>query len=182
MTPRVNKTLRCEMPMAWSSTTTVKDLMKYHGTSSNSLYLYCELRVLSDPVFFGRIPIPQGVTMIHLKFYNPAEGKMIGLGHIYVNARLPIKTILPILCQKAGLAKKTELLLYEEIKPWLIEAIDPKKKFEQVELQLGDIICFQAKASADLQTTEARAHPKLITGFFDRLAARLRVQNEGRNH
>ncbi|KAJ1948186.1 ubiquitin-specific protease ubp15, partial [Linderina macrospora] len=170
MTPRINRTLRCEFPMAWSSTTTIKALLRDHGTASNTLYLYCEMREASDPVYFSWPSLPQGVIMLHLKFYDPEKGKMVGLGHIYVNTKLSIQTILPILCQKAKLRKKTDLVLYEEVKPSMILDLSAYQSFEKAELQTGDIICFQVKPSGSGRDVVPRGNPQTIPAFFAHLA------------
>ncbi|KAJ1950751.1 ubiquitin-specific protease ubp15, partial [Linderina pennispora] len=109
MATRVNKTLRCDSPVDWQNISAVRDLMKIQGSAYSSVYLYCELRQLSDPVYFFKNPVPPNTTMVHLKFYDPVMPSLVVLGHIYVNAKLPIRTVVPILCARAQLPKKSRL-------------------------------------------------------------------------
>ncbi|KAJ1941455.1 ubiquitin-specific protease ubp15, partial [Linderina macrospora] len=84
MANRANKTLRCDTPVDLQSTTAVRDLIKAQGSAYNAVYLYCELRKLSDPVYFFKSVLPDAIIMLHLKFYDPVRAKITGLGHIYV--------------------------------------------------------------------------------------------------
>lgn len=50
---------------------------------------------------------------------------------------------MPSLIERAQLPKNASLVLYEEVKPTLIEPLRHSKTFNESEFQHGDIICFQ---------------------------------------
>ena len=59
-----------------------------------------------------------------------------------------VAELFPAINKIMGWASNTELKLYEEIKPTMIEPMKPKQSFHQAEIQDGDIVCFQ-KALSD---------------------------------
>ncbi|ORX67965.1 hypothetical protein DL89DRAFT_259195 [Linderina pennispora] len=68
-------TLRCSHPIEVSAEATLGDLVDMHSFSSDLAYFYCERHTpgLAKP----------GLTnLIHIKFYDAAADKMVGLGHL----------------------------------------------------------------------------------------------------
>jgi len=84
--------------------------------------------------------------ILFFKYYNPETKVMSYCGHAYIDLKAQPTSLFPMLCQRAGLPKGTNLLFYEEIKCGQTEKTRTDKKFDEVvqDLMDGDIICFQA--------------------------------------
>ncbi|KAJ8967839.1 hypothetical protein NQ317_016612 [Molorchus minor] len=78
--------------------------------------------------------------------YDPKQKKIHYCGHSYLPVTSKLNDIIPLLNERAGFPPDTELLLYEEIRPNMIEKIvnfnDPLEKVLE-ELMDGDIIVFE---------------------------------------
>ena len=73
------------------------------------------------------------------------------MGHSYVSIQTKISNLVPMLVKRAKLPKGSQLLLFEEIKPNMIERIeemDRPLEYALEELMDGDIIVFQLKPAA----------------------------------
>ncbi|KAF7266628.1 hypothetical protein GWI33_020126 [Rhynchophorus ferrugineus] len=85
-------------------------------------------------------------VMLFFKMYDPKQKKIHYCGHSYVPVTSKLSDIIPLLNERAGFAPDTELLLYEEIRPNMIEKItnfnEPIEKILE-ELMDGDIIIFE---------------------------------------
>ncbi|CAB4444823.1 unnamed protein product [Rhizophagus irregularis] len=89
--------------------------------------------------------------MVFLKYFDPDTQTLEGLGHLYVREYDKVGDYTKILCERKNLPPDTPLKIYEEIKPNMIEKMDLNFTFKQLEIQNGDIICFQ-KVLPHLQT------------------------------
>lgn len=68
------------------------------------------------------------------------------MGHIYVSITAKLATLVPELIKRANLPQDSSLILFEEIKPNMLERIeDIDKPLEHLleELMDGDILVFQ---------------------------------------
>ncbi|XP_016915800.1 ubiquitin carboxyl-terminal hydrolase 7 isoform X1 [Apis cerana] len=85
-------------------------------------------------------------VLLFFKLYDPKNKKIHYCGHHYMPVTAKVQELIPILNERAGFPPDTELALYEEIKPNLVEKIDnltePLEKVLE-ELMDGDIIVFQ---------------------------------------
>ncbi|XP_046819841.1 ubiquitin carboxyl-terminal hydrolase 7 isoform X2 [Vespa crabro] len=85
-------------------------------------------------------------VLLFFKLYDPKNKKIHYCGHHYMPVVARVLELIPILNERAGFPPDTELALYEEIKPNLVERIDnlsdPLEKVLE-ELMDGDIIVFQ---------------------------------------
>lgn len=66
-----------------------------------------------------------------------------GIGRLYVPKLGKVGSIIDALNEMAGFPAGTELLLFEEIKPTMIDQMDLNVTFTEAEIQDGDIICIQ---------------------------------------
>ncbi|CAG2239267.1 UBP15 [Mytilus edulis] len=85
-------------------------------------------------------------VLIFLKLYDPKRKTISFCGHTYVPITAKTAELLPDLCRRAGFPVGTPLLLFEEVKPNMVERIEShdlpiEKSLE--ELMDGDIIVFQ---------------------------------------
>ncbi|XP_014235523.1 ubiquitin carboxyl-terminal hydrolase 7 [Trichogramma pretiosum] len=85
-------------------------------------------------------------VLLFFKLYDPKKKKIHYCGHHYMPVTAKVQDLIPILNQKAGYDADTKLVLYEEIKPNMVEKIENySESLEKVleELMDGDIIVFQ---------------------------------------
>lgn len=113
-------------------------------------------------------------VLIFLKLYDPKTKSISFCGHTYVPISAKTAELLPDLCRRAGFPVGTPLLLFEEVKPNMLEKLeDYELPIEKMldELMDGDIIVFQ-RDEPDLQH-----HYELATArdFFKDLYYRIEV-------
>lgn len=85
-------------------------------------------------------------VLLYFKLYDPRHKKIHYCGHYYMPITAKVQELIPILNERAGFEPECELILYEEIKPNIVERIEEyDKPLERVleELMDGDIILFQ---------------------------------------
>lgn len=111
----------------------------------------------------GRSALPQfdkdADVLLFFKLYDPKAKQIYYCGHHYMPVASKVQDLLPLLNERAGYAPDTELILYEEIKPNMVERIENlNESLEKVleELMDGDIIVFQKEVdnSFDLPTCQ----------------------------
>lgn len=85
-------------------------------------------------------------VLLFFKYYNPRTKVMAYCGHLYVPMNQVPRDLFPVMCERAGLPRDTDLLWFEEVRPGVTERIQTDKRFDEAvqELMDGDIICFQA--------------------------------------
>ncbi|KAJ2848974.1 ubiquitin-specific protease ubp15, partial [Coemansia erecta] len=144
MVARVNKTIRCDVPLVGDSIDmTLAQLKENRGPKWPDVRLFCEERNAESPERFHLERTKPGTNLVHIKYYIPEEGRMVGLGNLYTQSDQPVASIIPALRKMAGLPGDASLTLYEEVKPSLVEEMDTALTFQRAEIQSGDIICFQ---------------------------------------
>ncbi|XP_018020606.1 ubiquitin carboxyl-terminal hydrolase 7 [Hyalella azteca] len=85
-------------------------------------------------------------VLLFFKYYDPRHKKLHYSGHHYMHISHCLVDIVPMLNERAGLPPNTELALFEEIKPNLVDRLpDLNRPIEKVleELMDGDIIVYQ---------------------------------------
>ncbi|KAL3876817.1 hypothetical protein ACJMK2_034611, partial [Sinanodonta woodiana] len=92
-------------------------------------------------------------VLLFLKMYDPKTKSISYCGHIYFPIAGRASEMLPEMCKRAGFPVDTPLLLFEEVKPSLLELLQnqdlPLEKLLD-ELMDGDIIIFQRHDTDDL--------------------------------
>lgn len=85
-------------------------------------------------------------VMLFFKYYDPSKEKIYYMDHMYLGITTKLSSIVPELVKRASLPAGTPLLIFEEIKPNMLEKVeDLDKPLEHVleELMDGDILVFQ---------------------------------------
>ena len=85
--------------------------------------------------------------MVFVKFFSLEEQMLVGLGHFYVHRHLKVADLANMINEHMHYPTGTQLKIYEEIKPGMIELMKNKATFLQSEIQDGDIVCFQTELS-----------------------------------
>lgn len=96
-------------------------------------------------------------VLLFLKMYDPRTKSISYCGHAYVPISAKGTELLPDLNRRAGFPPDTPLILYEEVKPNLLEMLHnihlPMEKLLE-ELMDGDIIVFQKEDEPDVDQYE----------------------------
>ncbi|CAH0563456.1 unnamed protein product [Brassicogethes aeneus] len=107
-------------------------------------------------------------VLLFFKMYDPKQKKIHYCGHSYLPVTSKLSDLIPLLNERAGFPRRQELLLYEEIRPNMIEKItnfnDPLEKVLE-ELMDGDIIVFEKDERMDM--SEISDLPTCIDYFKD---------------
>ena len=85
-------------------------------------------------------------VLLFFKYYDPAEEKIIYMGHMYIKITAKLSSVIPTLISRAKLPFGTILDFYEEIRPNFLEKIEDLEKTledDLEELMDGDIIVFE---------------------------------------
>ena len=91
-------------------------------------------------------------VMLFFKYYCPRTGKIHYMSHMYLPITTKLHDVLPKLCALANISPDSKLILWEEIKPNMLERIeDTNQPLEHIleELMDGDIIVFQEEPPPD---------------------------------
>ncbi|KAJ3075107.1 hypothetical protein HDU98_009176 [Podochytrium sp. JEL0797] len=147
MVGRQNKTVRPDTLLTEADNqTTLEDLRQKLSNLSPDLRLFIEI---SSPESIS-IPGPPVASKadkslsLFVKYYDPTTSIIRYAGKVFVpNKSAKITEILPVLWEMAGLAPKTPLLVFEEVKPDMIDSLKCTQSFSAAELSDGDILCFQ---------------------------------------
>ena len=86
-----------------------------------------------------------------------------------------ISTIIPAIYKVSNFPENQNLILYEEVKPGMVEQVDVNNSFSGAELVDGDILCFQPRLSGP--EMDSFPDPTLATapGYFEMLQNRVEV-------
>lgn len=150
MVGRQNKTNRPDQPLREIEITMEEALNKY-GSRGKPFHLWVEVgpKAENGQVFFPD-PVPangNNPILVFLKYFDVRNQTLTGVGHVYVKKHDKVSEIAPQINKLMQWDPSTPLLLFEEIKFSMIEAMKPKQTFQQSEIQDGDIICFQQNFS-----------------------------------
>ncbi|XP_064631404.1 ubiquitin carboxyl-terminal hydrolase 7-like isoform X2 [Lineus longissimus] len=88
----------------------------------------------------------RGDVLLFFKRYDPKTKSISYCGHMCLSITTRVSDLVPVLCQRGGLPLGTRLLIFEEVKPNLVELIeDHDQPLEKAldELMDGDILLFQ---------------------------------------
>jgi len=91
-------------------------------------------------------------VVLFFKYYCPLTKKIYYMGHQYLSISTKLSSVIPKLCEMANIPPDSELILWEEIKPNLVERIqDVEQPLEHIleELMDGDIIVYQLEPPPD---------------------------------
>ncbi|EQK98584.1 Peptidase C19, ubiquitin carboxyl-terminal hydrolase 2 [Ophiocordyceps sinensis CO18] len=174
MVNRQNKTIRPDQPIMDLGPTVEDIFTRSAAHRDTSLRVWAEvaeeLNAEGEPVWPSYQSQANGVVvknetiLLLLKHFDYAQQTLTGVGHVYIGKERKVEELVPLILQKMGWGEKLpsdeKLLLWEEIKPTMIEPLKPKQSLKVAELQDGDIICFQR--TSDKSADQARATNKSL--------------------
>jgi ubiquitin carboxyl-terminal hydrolase 7 len=161
MVNRQNKTIRPDQPITDPKMTIEDVYLKLAGTKLQELRLWVEVLEDADltndhiwsapasPQSGAGSPPKSENILLFLKWFDIEHQILRGAGHLYMGKERKVEDLVPLILKKMGWpektpsGEKTQLRLYEEIKPQMIDAMKGKQTLKAAELQDGDIVCFQ---------------------------------------
>ncbi|KAJ3037767.1 hypothetical protein HDV00_001353 [Rhizophlyctis rosea] len=194
MVGRQNKTIRPDTPISDAALDTPMHVLaqKHTKVGVEGLRLYLEEAetdqpiatnpATGEPIWF--LPVnEQGTSqqfILFLKHYDPLEQKMRYAGKITMKSRSSRIGDLPaLICARMQWPPNTEIRMYEEVKPTMIDKLDKLGiTFQQAELGDGDIICFQKVHDPSTLPDPNMAD---VTQYFDSIVNRVTVIFRPRN-
>ncbi|CZT50859.1 related to human ubiquitin-specific protease [Rhynchosporium secalis] len=157
MVNRQNKTVRPDVPLPDRLMTVDEAHSKTSNSKGSDMRLWAEVAQEVDAEGEGIWPATPGpngaartdLIVIFLKIFHPETQSLAGAGYIYMNRDQKVEDLVPAILKKMNWPDKlpsgerTQLRLFEEIKPTMIESMKAKQTLKAAELQDGDIVCFQ---------------------------------------
>ncbi|TPX74778.1 hypothetical protein CcCBS67573_g03936 [Chytriomyces confervae] len=163
---RQNKTVRPDCVLTASENgLNLEEIRERYTKAAQELRVFVEVVA---PNAKEEIKSEKSLTLF-LKYYDPTTTLIRYVGRIFIpNKTQKISEIFPVLCERASLPSSTPLLLYEEIKPDMVEPLKARQSFGNAELGDGDIICFQ-KDLTNSKTTIVDATGATVNLYFDEM-------------
>ncbi|ORX43087.1 cysteine proteinase [Hesseltinella vesiculosa] len=149
---RANETLRVDKILTAGDDNISMEKQRDHSCHSSQFNGFAKFFLETTPPQ-SKASLPElkpDSLLVFLKYFNPMEQTITGLGHIFVSPDERVDSIRPQLLERAGLPPNQSLEFYEEVKMLLIEPMAPKSTFKSTGIQSGDIICFQRPVSESL--------------------------------
>ncbi|KAH6707477.1 ubiquitin carboxyl-terminal hydrolase-like protein [Leptodontidium sp. MPI-SDFR-AT-0119] len=180
MVNRQNKTVRPDSPLTDLHMTVEEAHSRMSGSKGADLRLWAEIAENLDadgeaiwPATPGQTGSPKtDLIILFLKHFDIERQTLNGAGHIYISRERKVEDLVPAILKKMGwpeklpTGEKTQLKLYEEIKPSMIEPMKGKQSLKAAELQDGDIVCFQladGKSESDSSTLNSTITNSTVT-------------------
>lgn len=157
MVNRQNKTIRPDQPIMDTHLTVEETYTRISSHKDNMLRVWAEVADEvgpdGDAIWPAYQSQPNGqvvkndLILLFLKYFDIENQSINGITHVYLSREKKVEELFPIIMKKMGWGDKLtdgdKLLLWEEIKPNMIEALKSKQSLKAAELQDGDVICFQ---------------------------------------
>eukprot|EP00005_Dracoamoeba_jomungandri_P003044 CAMPEP_0174260310 /NCGR_PEP_ID=MMETSP0439-20130205/9536_1 /TAXON_ID=0 /ORGANISM="Stereomyxa ramosa, Strain Chinc5" /LENGTH=1088 /DNA_ID=CAMNT_0015344525 /DNA_START=16 /DNA_END=3282 /DNA_ORIENTATION=+ len=175
---RKNKTIRPDEPI--SEENLKKQFSDYVKSHQAETKFFMEVAVLDDdeqqeiPEF---PPHTAEDAIIFLKWYDPKKECLTFLDFTFVKVTDSLSVTFACFKNTLGLPDDADLTIFEEIKPNMIEKLDPRKSFKAAEIGNGDIICGQLTPDSSSNVKRALA-PEYYNYMRNRVTVRFRELTE----
>ena len=114
-----------------------------------------------EPPYFDKVA---DADIFFFKYYDLDKNEMRYLGHEIVKQNAVCKDFIPICRKLAKFPSDEPLVLYEEIRPTMIEPLDIEWSLKKAELGCGDIIVCEKAYSEEKRKTLANER---VTSWYD---------------
>ncbi|KAK7398289.1 ubiquitin-specific protease ubp15 [Neonectria punicea] len=189
MVNRQNKTIRPDQPIMDLRLTVEETYARSAAHRDTSLRVWAEvaeeLTPDGEPIWpsyqsqSNGVVVKNDTILLLLKHFDIETQTLRGVGHVYIAKEKKVEELLPHILKKMGWGEKLpaeeKLLLWEEIKPTMIEPLKPKQSLKVAELQDGDIICFQrcSDRKAEQQKRAGDKPPEMCANTMSQLSTSL---------
>jgi ubiquitin carboxyl-terminal hydrolase 7 len=165
---RQNRTKRPELPTEEVDDMTIEEMLKSHKPLPREKDNYTRYLIYVNFTINPQIKITnENNFLVFLKYYDPLTKNMEFVGNYIIDRReKKFIEMVPDFNEMMGFPKDTPLILFEEIKPDMIEEIPLKNNSIEAEIGNGDIICFQ-KALTQEKEEKLRKAPDSIVYIPD---------------
>lgn len=158
MVNRQNKTTRPDQPIMDLKPTVEETYARSASTSRDySLRVWVEVAEEVNeqgeavwPTYQGSangVIVKTDLILLFLKYFDQEKQVLQGIGHVYVSKEKKVEDLVPTISRRMGWGEKLpsgeQIVMWEEIKPQMIEGLKPRQTLKAAELQDGDIVCFQ---------------------------------------
>ncbi|KAK2601922.1 ubiquitin-specific protease ubp15 [Conoideocrella luteorostrata] len=173
MVNRQNKTIRPDQPTMDLRPTVDEVSSRSAAHRDNSLRVWAEVaeefNADGEPIWpsyqsqVNGMVVKNDTILLFLKHFDSDEQTLRGVGHVYIGKEKKVEDLVPQILEKMRWGEKLpaddKLLLWEEIKPTMIEPLKVKQTLKVAELQDGDIICFQRSSERQVEQAQAQDKP-----------------------
>ncbi|KID87115.1 Peptidase C19, ubiquitin carboxyl-terminal hydrolase 2 [Metarhizium guizhouense ARSEF 977] len=173
MVNRQNKTIRPDQPIMDLRPTVEEIYSRSAAHRDTSLRVWAEvagqLNSNGEPIWpsyqsqANGVVVKNDTILLFLKHFDADAQSLRGVGHVYIGKEKKVEDLVPQILEKMGwgdkLPAEEKLLLWEEIKPTMIEPLKAKQTLKVAELQDGDIICFQRSSGRSAEQAQAQDKP-----------------------
>jgi len=160
MVRRQNRTIRPELPIDENDNMTLEKMFKPIKPLPNEMDemgdVYTTYLIYVNYSVFAKNPrlklTDESNCMVFLKYYDPITRNIEFVGNYIIdNNKKKFINMIPDFNEMKGFPRNTRLLLYEEIKPDMVEEIPINADSTTAEIGNGDIICFQKAVTPELE-------------------------------
>ncbi|KAK0739732.1 hypothetical protein B0T21DRAFT_382697 [Apiosordaria backusii] len=157
MVNRQNKTVRPDQPVMDLRPTVEETYSRATAHRDQALRVWVDIAEELDadgtaiwptyPAASNGVVVKNDLILLFLKWFDVESQCLRGVGHLYISKEKKVEDLIPVILKKMNWGEKLpsdeKILLWEEIKPNMIEGLKVKLTLKAAELQDGDIICFQ---------------------------------------
>lgn len=109
----------------------------------NAFWLEHCLDPQNTPAVRSGAAIAETHSLIFFKYYDPYRETLEYCGHRFVSLSSPVRALEELARGFRGIEEGTELLLFEEVKPTMVDLLNMDLTISGAELGIGDIVVFQ---------------------------------------
>lgn len=180
---RPNKTYRPNEIIPDSQTESLEHLGLFNKNDSDC-FVFLEI---ADPELYSQYgsyekifaevdPKRADRVLLFLKYFDPLKQTLVGVRTVVCYGNDTAGSLIPIICKTMNWPANTPVQLWEEIKPFMTEQVDPEKTITDCELFNGDIITFERKFPPEVLDEGVPAFGfKTPDKYYDFLCNRIRV-------
>eukprot|EP00026_Physarum_polycephalum_P001323 Phypoly_transcript_01324.p1 GENE.Phypoly_transcript_01324~~Phypoly_transcript_01324.p1 ORF type:complete len:1117 (+),score=280.10 Phypoly_transcript_01324:120-3353(+) len=118
-------------------------------------------------------PLHDDDILVFFKHYDPSRELLHYVGHAIVRASLKPPNLIPLMNSLVGQPPNTSLLVFEEVKPNMVDICRPNLTLRELEISNGDILVFQRTP----ELRESAAHGlATVPEYYDYILNRVTVK------
>lgn len=157
LTQRPNKTYRIH-EVLYNSDKSLESLLPPKGNDIDLFLEFADYDLLEEVGSYANAFEEQtdrgDRTLLFLKHFDPLQQKVVGVRSVVVYSNDLAGSLVPIINKTMGWPLNTNLRLWEEIKPFMIDNVPLDRTILESELFNGDIITFEKIESPEFYETQ----------------------------
>jgi len=166
---RQNKTFRPECPISPAA----EDLpLEELAKKQPEVRLFLEVSTNPEPLP-PFAPLHDDDVLLFIKHYDPHRESLRYVGHLTVRNTFKPPNLAPLMNSLVGNHPSTPLVIYEEVKPQMVDVLRPNLTLKESELSTGDIVVFQSLLDVKEQ---AQLPLSTVQEYYDYILNRVTVR------